>query len=81
LNPHQDIFEMAAALHYSLVVNHPFVDGNKRAALLSALTFLDLNGYAIDRPSQILAEITLGVASGWRMLPTFGAALQPSRNG
>ena len=35
---HQDIFEIAAALHFSLVSNHPFVDGNKRTALVAMLT-------------------------------------------
>jgi len=62
---HQDIFEMAAALHVSLASNHPFLDGNKRAALLAALTFLDLNGYSIDRPCQILVDLTRGVAAGF----------------
>ncbi len=49
-----DLFEMAAALHFSLVLNHPFVDGNKRTALLATLTFLDINGSPIEYPSQIL---------------------------
>ena len=44
--------------------NRPFVDGNKRVALLAALTLLDLNGYSIDRPNQILVDITLEVAAG-----------------
>jgi death-on-curing protein len=61
---HQDLFEMAAALHVSLVLNHAFVDGNKRIALLAALTFLDLNGCSIDRASQILVDVTLEVAEG-----------------
>ena len=37
----------AAALLHSLVLNHPFVDGNKRTAILATLVFLDLNGYVI----------------------------------
>jgi death-on-curing protein len=61
---HEDLFEMAAALHFSLVMNHPFVDGNKRAALLAALTFLDLNGYPIEQPCPSLVNFTLGVAAG-----------------
>ncbi len=60
----QDLFEMAAALLVSLAINHPFVDGNKRTALLAALTFLDLNGCPISRPYQSLVDITLGVAAG-----------------
>jgi death on curing protein len=60
----QDLFEMAAALHVSLVLNHPFLDGNKRTALLAALTFLDINGIPIDRPVPELEEITRRVAEG-----------------
>jgi death on curing protein len=60
----EDLFEMAAALHFSLVMNHPFVDGNKRAAVVAALTFLELNGYSVPKPYHILVDITLEVAKG-----------------
>ena len=39
------IFEKAAVLCHSLIKNHPFVDGNKRTSLLSAMTFLERNGH------------------------------------
>ncbi|OGL64240.1 MAG: hypothetical protein A3J27_02610 [Candidatus Tectomicrobia bacterium RIFCSPLOWO2_12_FULL_69_37] len=39
------LFDMAASLCMGLVKNHPFVDGNKRTAFLSAAAFLDLNGW------------------------------------
>lgn len=42
-----DLVTKAAALLHSLVLNHPFVDGNKRTAVLTTLVFLDLNGYTI----------------------------------
>jgi len=61
---HRDVFEMAAALHISLVLNHAFVDGNKRTALLAAVTFLDMNRHAIEYPSETLFEITHKVAAG-----------------
>jgi death on curing protein len=61
---HQGLFEMAAARHFSLVMNHPFVDGNKRAAALTALTFLEINGYSIDQPCRMVVDITLEVAAG-----------------
>src|SRR5262249_6669623 len=60
----EDIFIMAAALLISLVKNHPFVDGNKRTALLAALTFLDLNGHPIESPSPLLESMTLDAAAG-----------------
>lgn len=40
----QDIYEMAATYLNSIVNNHPFIDGNKRTGLASALTFLLING-------------------------------------
>ena len=37
--------EKASALCFSLIQNHPFVDGNKRAGHAATATFLELNGY------------------------------------
>jgi len=46
------------------VQNHPFVDGNKRVGLESALAFLALNGVEIDAPDDDLESLVLAVASG-----------------
>ena len=43
-----DLFGMAASYVTCLTMRHPFVDGNKRTALASALTFLYLNGYTVE---------------------------------
>jgi death-on-curing protein len=40
-----DLAEMAAALFESLIMNHPFVDGNKRDAFFATDLFLRLNGW------------------------------------
>lgn len=61
---HADLFAMAAAYLFHIVSNHPFVDGNKRVGLLSALVFLDLNGISITSGSEALYEVTLAVAAG-----------------
>ena len=62
---HRDLFEMAAALHFSLTNNHAFVNGNKRTALAAAVLFLKINGHFIDQPStQALVDVTLAVAAG-----------------
>jgi death-on-curing protein len=61
---HADLAAMTAAYLVSIVKNHPFVDGNKRAGLASALTFLDLNGIAIDHSSALLYDTTMAVAEG-----------------
>jgi death-on-curing protein len=55
---------MAAAYHFHLASNHPFVDGNKRAAVLAALVFLDANGVASLPDPNELERVTLAVAAG-----------------
>ena len=60
-----DIFEMAATYLNSIALNHPFLDGNKRTALASALTFLFMNGYEIDEIyEEELADRTLDLING-----------------
>ena len=49
---YEDIIQMSAALFESLLMNHPFVDGNKRAAFFVTDTFLRLNGYRIQVESK-----------------------------
>jgi death-on-curing protein len=61
---HDGLFAMAAAYLFHIVGNHPFVDGNKRAGLLAALVFMDMNGISIDHASAALYELTMGVAEG-----------------
>ena len=61
---HEGLFAMAAAYLFYIVADHPFVDGNKRAGLLTALTFLDLNGITIEHGSKALYELTMEVAKG-----------------
>ncbi len=43
-----DLIEMAAALFESLLINHPFVDGNKRVAFFAVDIFLRINGFHIE---------------------------------
>jgi len=61
---HEDLFEMASAYLFHVVSNHPFVDGNKRAGLLSALVFLDINGIEVNDQGDTLYDLTIKVASG-----------------
>ncbi len=59
-----DVAALAASYTVGLAKNHPFVDGNKRAAFLATGLFLYLNGYRLNA-SQADATITmLAVASG-----------------
>jgi death-on-curing protein len=56
-----DIFLKAAALIQSLILNHPFVDGNKRTALASMEYFLYLNGASIKVAQKEKVDFTIWV--------------------
>ena len=58
------LVEKAAALGFSLIQNHPFLDGNKRTGHASMEIFLILNGYQIKAGVDEQVEIILQVASG-----------------
>lgn len=59
-----NLFEMAASYIVCLTIRHPFVDGNKRTALASALTFLYLNGYDVEESYDLeLADLVLDFLS------------------
>jgi death on curing protein len=59
-----DVAAKAAALMHSLVMNHPYVDGNKRVGAHSAIIFLLINEYHTDISPKELEEVTWAVASG-----------------
>ncbi len=59
-----DAFDCAAAYAHGIAKNHPFVDGNKRAALMAAATFLALNGWRLEADDASVVEMTLGLAAG-----------------
>ena len=61
---HTNPAEMAAAYHFHLCANHPFIDGNKRVAVASAELFLLLNGYELAATDDAMERITIGLASG-----------------
>ncbi|WP_405086054.1 type II toxin-antitoxin system death-on-curing family toxin [Microbispora sp. NBC_01389] len=60
-----DVLTKAAAILHSIVSNHPFVDGNKRAAWLTMYVFCAKNGLEIDPQDDDAAyEFVIAVASG-----------------
>jgi len=61
---HADIFEMASAYLYHLVMNHPFIDGNKRVGLESALIFLEINAVSMNASDDELVDLVLKTATG-----------------
>lgn len=62
--PRSTLFDLAAALCVGITRNHPFVDGNKRTALLATRAFLFLNGYALEPEEDDEVVTMLAVAEG-----------------
>jgi len=63
-SPYHDLVEIAAAYLFYLCNNYPFVDGNKRSAMMAAIVFLRLNGIEPLPDSAEWEKLMLDVASG-----------------
>lgn len=79
-----DLCRLAAAYGHGIAKNHPFVDGNKRAAFLATTVFLERNGHRFTAPPAHAAAFMLGVADGTLDEEAFAAwlrenAAQPPR--
>lgn len=61
---HTTIYDKASAYLFHICQNHPFIDGNKRVATVSALMFLALNNYSYDYKEAELEKIALSTAAG-----------------
>lgn len=59
-----DLHRIAAAYTFGIVKNHPFVDGNKRVAFLSAYVFLRFNGWHIVANQRDVERVMLALAGG-----------------
>jgi death-on-curing protein len=59
-----DLFDLAAAYAYGIARNHPFVDGNKRTALVASRTFLLINDYQITASKEDRLRTFLALAAG-----------------
>ena len=62
-SPYADIIEVAAAYLFYICKNHPFLDGNKRAAMMAAIVFLRLNGIEPLPDSAEWEKLMLDVAA------------------
>lgn len=58
------LLEKAAALGFSIIMNHPFIDGNKRTGHAETETFLVLNGLEINASVDEQERMVLAIASG-----------------
>lgn len=59
-----ELLDKAAALLHSLAITHPFIDGNKRTAWLSCVTFLRINGVELRPDIDAAESLIVAVASG-----------------
>lgn len=61
---HPTIYEQAAAYLYHLAKNHAFIDGNKRVALATTITFVKMNGYCFALPKEEAETLVLEIVAG-----------------
>jgi death-on-curing protein len=62
-SPYTDLIDIAAAYLFYICRNHPFLDGNKRTAMMSAIVFLRLNGIEPAPDSGRWERLMLDVAA------------------
>ena len=57
------VFDKAAALIHSLILNHPFTDGNKRTGIFTMLMFMAINGREVTLTNEEIVNVPLNIAS------------------
>jgi death-on-curing protein len=58
------VFEKTAAIGQSLIMNHPYVDGNKRTGLLAMIAMLELFGYELIADPEDTYQMTIKISTG-----------------
>lgn len=81
---YRDVAEMATAMFESLILNHPFIDGNERVAFFAADVFLRLNGWRLAIDADEAHAFLIGLVEADRcdfehLLPWVRASMKPSR--
>ena len=71
-----ELAELAAAYAFGIARNHPFVDGNKRTALLAARAFLFVNGHLLEPAEEDEVLTIVAVAEGSVSEPQLAEWLQ-----
>lgn len=81
LELHTTIQEKAAALCFSLIMNHPFIDGNKRIGHAAMETFLILNGFElnadVDDSEQVILQLAASQLERQQLLDWVAAHMTP----
>lgn len=60
---YESLFDKAAALIYSLIQNHPFLDGNKRTGIVAGFVFLEMNGLIVNTEKEEIVDIVVSIAT------------------
>ena len=58
------VLEKAAALAESIIINHPFIDGNKRTGLLAMLLILEIGNFKITASNDDTYNFTIEISTG-----------------
>lgn len=70
------VFSKAAAMIRGIIGDHPFQDGNKRTAMLTGVTFLEINGYIFVANKGELEDFAVSVATDHLDVPAIAAWLE-----
>lgn len=73
---YETAFKRAAALAESVVLNHGFVDGNKRTAIYAMAALLEREGHSIQAARGELRDLALAIASRSRGVDDIAAWLE-----
>jgi death-on-curing protein len=72
--------ELAASYAAGIILNHPFLDGNKRTGFMVAAVFLEVNGYVLTASEESVVENTLALAAGKLKESGYAAWLKDNSN-
>lgn len=72
-----DLIELAATYAVAVASNHPFIDGNKRAAFMALGMFLEDNGLWLTAEPDDATQVMFAVAAGEISIPELTAWLRP----
>ncbi len=75
-DPLPDLADLAASLAFGLARNHPFVDGNKRTAIVCCEVFIEMNGASLEAGDAELFPVVLELAEGHLSVEQFAGWLR-----
>ncbi len=58
------VFEKAAAIAESIIINHPFIDGNKRTGFLAMLAILNREGFVLTATNEAVYSFVISISTG-----------------